>query len=149
MYRKYKCRECGQYASSKEYKLCTKCKVKKYRLYTIQLVHSTYDPSGSSNVTIWKIIPINKDKKLRCHHVYMEDYLYLEYPHEKPTKDEVKPIYNWQEVWDRCGYYVEDIKKRKFKGKLSRGIMSYTGNGIHAVVVDKKGDMYEVSGGWS
>lgn len=146
-----------QQAKGKKQTLCGECKFEKYKLYRKTLEDESH-VGGCCGVTIYKIIPLDPNQNLRCHHVYYGHELETD-PGDICVKHEPVAIKDWIEVWKVFKYwttydlsekyrkwYGSDINFKNYQGKLKKGIFGYDGNGGLAVVVDQKNNMYLITG---
>lgn len=97
-------------------------------------IDSIDDDCGGTDVFIVE----HKQAKVRLHYVKHQIY---------PGSREVyTAIHDWADVWEHASYQNERWPK-KYKGKLTRGIMQHDGNGIHAFV-EWKDKIYFIHGVW-
>lgn len=154
----YYCKSCKRYSVSyKKGKLCPRCREEKYRLYTTQRIVGSEIQHPDVCFIIDKIFP-KEHRELKCHYVFMGEYVGHWGGVYKFKREELKPISHWNDIWDHCDWIFESkwVSKKKyenlikkFNGKLARGILWKHGNGIHVVVKDRKGDMYRIMVDWS
>lgn len=124
----------------KNQNICMNCFIEQNRPY-ILCQGKTYDEFyGGSE--IYRVI--SKVDNLRLHNIaYYEAHL----PGIRLTNSFV-PIHNWREVWNKMEGWYNPIWSSKHKGVLKRGICCADGNGIFAIVEDKKGEIYYIHGCW-
>jgi hypothetical protein len=124
---------------------CNECIKQKYeKQYTLDLIQSNNHPHGGIN--IYHVKPNTSVSGLRCHYVFHG--FYAGYHCYNYTNDCIYSINHWNDVWEKCSGYLNNIKLSQFKGELDRGIMYYCGDSITAVVVAKN-RMYLIHGSWS
>lgn len=148
------CRKCGKYfifgaypyGFDKKIKgkdICMGCYVDAEKPYKLVL----YDDYGNEcgGCSIYKVVPKSNNKKIRLHNIAHYEY---HLPGIRDNQNFV-PIKKWNDIWNNVpDYYINPKWLNKFKGVLSRGICQYDGNGIEAIIEDKKKSIFFVNGVW-
>lgn len=87
--------------------------------YTTTFVASVGDPCGTISLYLAHV-----PRKTRLHHLWHSEFRGV-----SPTS-----ITNWSQIWAKCAGWHDTVWEKKYCGKLKRGLMYSTGNGIRACV---------------
>jgi len=145
------CKKCGislvinAYGNTKKIKgknICVDCYTNSIKPYKLILYDNYGNVCGGTN--IYKVIPKSNNKKIRLHNIVHHEY---HLPGIRDSKD-FSPVKNWNKIWNEMDGWFDPTWKNKFRGKLSRGIYEYNGNGMIAIIEDKKKGIFLVNGVW-
>ena len=142
-----RCKLCGLWYGSygferkiKKDNICLQCFVNKEKPYKLLLHTEYYNYCGG--VAIYRI---NLTKpNVRLHHIA---HLECAIADIRPMQDFVA-VNNWNDVWCKALEWINPEWEIKFKGPIKKGICQSTGNDIKAIILDKKKNLYYITGVW-